>query len=448
MHAGQTDTVEPLRAIYDKHLDGYDDAYQRGCAQWKTDYETALSMLQGEAQKRGDLAAWTACQTEIERFAGSGRISADAIAEHPPGLAELQRQAVERQSHLRLEHSIAVVRLTGRYVRRLEELKADLTRQGRMEQALAVRDEITRVRGLPRVTAAEFVLAERRAAETEVFVSGPEPALEAESVAAVEPGSGFRLVTTEGVRIYPPGTSPPRASGRVLTRAPLYPTEHASLRQSVSVRAMTGTQRDVSTSSERSYGGVRTARSDETQHDVRLYFRAARTDVDLRDLQAVVQWYAVPVSGSGGTVTPELFEVTYIHLETLTADEVCVDCPPVSAATSTYRSRGGFVPPSSRRHGMRVYGFTVSVFDGNGELLSQAASVSHLRQYASPSLPTSGEALRVRYEAARRAYEQAREALFRGRGDAASREAYEAARNEFSALRDEYLRSGGAEPRP
>lgn len=121
-----------------------------------TKYGNTLEHLATTYQKRGHLDALLAVKEETKRF---GR-DADLPEESAPGLPILlqktQAQARAALAEADRKKANSIVKLTGDYIAHLKTLKRRLTTQGKLDEAVAIRDEIEKARKAPVYTAAQF----------------------------------------------------------------------------------------------------------------------------------------------------------------------------------------------------------------------------------------------------------------------------------------------------
>ena len=130
-------------------------------------YRAALERLRGAMQKAGDLEGWTAVDAEIKRFSAEGEVAGSARADWPEVLVALHSRSAEMLAEVPIERNRHIVELTNRYLEGLERLKRDLTRAGKIDQAVAVKEEIGRASTSPEFTAAQFDLEVIEAARQE-----------------------------------------------------------------------------------------------------------------------------------------------------------------------------------------------------------------------------------------------------------------------------------------
>lgn len=109
-------------------------------------YCTLLSKGAATAQSEGKLAEYLAAQKELERFQSTGRIEEQDIDTGFPRIARTQRTAMKAFTDDQNRLRRAEADLAESYLGHLEKLKAHLTRQNQIDQALDVDREITAFR--------------------------------------------------------------------------------------------------------------------------------------------------------------------------------------------------------------------------------------------------------------------------------------------------------------
>ena len=101
-------------------------------------YRKSLETLKETVQRRGDLPKTKAVVAEIERFEATKRLppapDEGAIAE----IKTLQTNAIRPLTALEKDRSSRMTTLTKRYGQALEQLQAELTRAGKLDEATAV----------------------------------------------------------------------------------------------------------------------------------------------------------------------------------------------------------------------------------------------------------------------------------------------------------------------
>ena len=132
-------------------------------------YENKLEDLHRQLSRAGNLEGVLAVRGEKERFAKDGTVEEKDVVESPPQLKQAQRIYI--RSRARIDHGIqqATHALVARYMKVLDTQVRQLVAQDKVDEAVACRDELKRVReqyplpepapGTPRRSSAEAALA-------------------------------------------------------------------------------------------------------------------------------------------------------------------------------------------------------------------------------------------------------------------------------------------------
>gem|GEM_PF-6707323 len=122
-------------------------------------YEKLLLKHMATYQKAGNLDGVLALQKEKDRLDKEKTVfdgSADSEA-----LAKLVQEHQKEWQQVDLDKSKKIIALAeGWYIANLETLKKQLTQQGKIEEAIQIKNEVDRIRGSAEVTAAQFTLAD------------------------------------------------------------------------------------------------------------------------------------------------------------------------------------------------------------------------------------------------------------------------------------------------
>jgi len=175
--AQQSDAANPLakaRAQYEEHIGRFEATARGSRAEALRLYGNTLKRLADSYQKSGALESLLAVQREQERFKQEGSIPRTAAPNTPAMLATVQQKARKAFTDANRTAARSVIELTEKYVTHLDRLKRTLTQAGKMEDALAVREEIEGARKAPAYTSALFEQAELDAAARETGSSTPD----------------------------------------------------------------------------------------------------------------------------------------------------------------------------------------------------------------------------------------------------------------------------------
>ena len=121
-------------------------------------YADALKVLGQKLQGAGDLDGILAVQKESERFGKEKAIPEGAVVADNVALRELQLYWQKMPETIDISKSRKIVALSKGHIAALEAAKKQLTTQGKVEEAVELKNEIERLRTSAEVTAAEFIL--------------------------------------------------------------------------------------------------------------------------------------------------------------------------------------------------------------------------------------------------------------------------------------------------
>jgi len=443
---GAVGPLERARAVYDKTISGYVTEYESKMLAWPDRCISALKSERTRLQKSGDLDGWTAFNKEVERFELDRAITDAAMTAGPASLRSILKQCEAKRKSYAVERNKKVVALSQKYTANLSAYQEKLTRAGKMDEAIAVKAEVERVKQSKAVVSARFVLDMEKATPPSTAVVRP-GATPAES-ASDEGAKG--VVKKGGNTIYPSGAQPPRDKNLVLKRTTLNRTPHMSLGGSVNVSAWEASQRSGGKSSSSSLYSSYHSKSTSDSRFLRLMLRTGRTGLVLTDLHVFVQYFSQNVSSSVGSraAKPTQSATRTITLDRLDQTARYIDVAPASfgSRSSSYSSRyssSSYRSSSSSKYGTRYYGAIVTVFSTKGELLYQGANRPQLREYATSEAPDfQGAAATEAVNRAREAYSAASRGHYANPNDPnldaiyqSARQAYYAAQAEASAVR-------------
>jgi len=134
--------MDNLKTIYKAELARLRTETQGERLRMPQEHIAALKDLEMTYQQSGELKALLAVRKERERFIRDPSVPAIVLVSTPAKLRSLQQSYIERYNGLSSEQESKIDDLTEKYLRALEKLQKDLTRQGKIESALAVMNEI------------------------------------------------------------------------------------------------------------------------------------------------------------------------------------------------------------------------------------------------------------------------------------------------------------------
>ena len=157
--------LERLRAGRDKlrqSLDALDARARETLGDWPRQYVAALRTLLDSFQQSGNYNALEAVAIELARFEEAQTLRQEDVAVDPEGLRQTQEAFLQRLRAVFDETVAAKFTLYQDYLAGLERMKSDLTKQGKLESASAVNQELRATRKDP----AYLAVARHAAPET------------------------------------------------------------------------------------------------------------------------------------------------------------------------------------------------------------------------------------------------------------------------------------------
>jgi hypothetical protein len=134
--------AERLKSIYEKQLSRLTSEAQAELLRAPQDHIAAMRELEMSYQQSGELKSLLAVRNERERFIGNPRADAIVPATTPDRLRTLQEAYISRGREISEKRTIDVRDLRSKYLQALENLQKSLTRQGKIESALVVMNEV------------------------------------------------------------------------------------------------------------------------------------------------------------------------------------------------------------------------------------------------------------------------------------------------------------------
>ena len=385
------DSVVPaLRASFEKSLQAIIAGYDVAAKNWSSSYVAALKELQTKLQKAGNLDGWTGVKTELDRMSadpnGELGIPADALSSVDALLA-LQTKFLDIPAQRAVDKNQKIVALSKKYIASLTALQTDLTKQGKMDEALVVNAEIKRVKGCPEVMTAEFELPDTGVkpvpGETEAppKVNPPAPVGKAPDERAPEP---FR---EEGdVKTYV-GKAPalPNETFKPLR---LIQTPAMGVRRKLNVSALITSDSDESGSSSVGYYGSSKSSSGSTSSRVRVGLRTVTTGSVLTNLIVVVEYYSKDVKATTGKIAAEKILFRRNTIPRVDGLGVWMDYPEASVYKSSYKSSSTYGSSYKYKSGQEFCGIVLSVYEADKTLVFQAVTAAALADLAPAALPS------------------------------------------------------------
>jgi hypothetical protein len=159
-HHAQAAELSQLEADWHKGLERIRQEYDAKLAKRHESYEEALKELAKRSQDEGDLDATLAIKKELGRYESERSVSAEDVVEKPIRLKQLQDSWIQLHNSEMLEDARQTIALGERYGQALAHLQKTFTRDGKLDEAVKVREVRESLASLPEVSEARFVIAE------------------------------------------------------------------------------------------------------------------------------------------------------------------------------------------------------------------------------------------------------------------------------------------------
>ena len=167
--------IKTLKAKYEQGLAAIQEDTNKALTNSVQGYADALKALGQKLQGAGDLDGMLGVKKESERFEKEKTIPESAVVADCAALRDLQTKWQKMPDTIDISKSKKIVTLSRSHIAALEEVKKQLTMQGKVDEAVEAKNEIERVRTSAEVTAAEFVLTIDLAAKTNAVVKAVAP---------------------------------------------------------------------------------------------------------------------------------------------------------------------------------------------------------------------------------------------------------------------------------
>ena len=152
-----------LKTKYEETLESFVLSHGMKMSDIQRQYETAVETFSKKAQEAGDLDRTTALLAELARFRRKKAVPPETPEDAISDVRQLQNSYRERYEALEEEHAKNVLTLADGYDRALDTVQKDLTRNGKFEDAMKVKNERQRVASSTYVVSARVVLTEQAA---------------------------------------------------------------------------------------------------------------------------------------------------------------------------------------------------------------------------------------------------------------------------------------------
>lgn len=141
----EADPAAATRTLYQQRVAEAEKQHAREIRALGDDFMIALEGAETQLQKQGDLDGVLAVRKELERFQKERHVNLQRKTELPASVVKLRQIYVDASRKQEADHASAKAVLAQRYVTYLEGLVRSLTKEGKLDQALAIRAEAARL---------------------------------------------------------------------------------------------------------------------------------------------------------------------------------------------------------------------------------------------------------------------------------------------------------------
>jgi len=152
--------LDRYRATFEAGVERIEKGHSESLKALPARYAASLKTLEAKLQKSADLDGVLAVRQERKRFEEQKEVPESAVLETPSALHDLQAQYRDAPNSLELARARKLTELAQNYLGALRKAQANFTRKGEIEKAVLLKTEIERVQSDPRITAAEFLVAD------------------------------------------------------------------------------------------------------------------------------------------------------------------------------------------------------------------------------------------------------------------------------------------------
>ncbi len=148
-----------LFADYSKKITEINDRFSASINKLPEQYLKELAAQGRRYQKDGALDEILAIKKELERFQNAVNSEAevdpfepvpempeDAIVDFPESLAKLQKEYIEKKSAFIAKHEREIDNCNQQLIKTMESIQRNSTKQGKLDEAIAIRDEVSKVK--------------------------------------------------------------------------------------------------------------------------------------------------------------------------------------------------------------------------------------------------------------------------------------------------------------
>jgi hypothetical protein len=185
-----------LQATYDTELVKIKTDIKRRQEEFVQKYEAATGVLEQGAKQAGILEKLLAVRKERERFAAGKKVEEADYCTAYPDLLKVQKVFKTGIAGLHMEQARSIVVLAEKYAASLERLKTRLTREGKIDAALSVKQNADDLQKRQELNEARFIIAENESRKVTVAAKQAEVDT-SKDVSAKVPSSPAKLNTRE-----------------------------------------------------------------------------------------------------------------------------------------------------------------------------------------------------------------------------------------------------------
>ena len=168
-------TLARLQMTYENELGKLDADKTQQAVALQGQYLKSLETLQGRLQKSGKLDPILAIRTERERFEKERTLDQGSLSESME-LQRVQNAYLTALRELDVSQSRRILDLAGKYDRSLNSLQERVTREGKLDTAVLIKERREELTRRPEVSAARFATAEAEAEAGQTAPAVPPPA--------------------------------------------------------------------------------------------------------------------------------------------------------------------------------------------------------------------------------------------------------------------------------
>jgi len=377
------DNPASLKKTFEEQSKKIEDTAMTAMLKWPEQYVAALKAVQKRLQSSGNLEGWKAAQDELTRFNQDRQLREEHFVADPADLRAIQEKYAAVPGEVEANERSRLGVLTRKYADRLTALQKKLTIAGKMDDALAVRQEIARI------TPQLEELADTGGQAPKAAEKPPARQQEAERPPSAAPPLATlpKVPMPAGAKLYDSLTAP-AVEHFTFKTLKLSGTDRIKMSRHISATAALGQKAEV-TRSVSGYYYRYEQKAVAVDYILRVGLRPGNTDVDVGNAVLVAEYFGKKVGRTAGKVTPRRIHLQVVPLPKIDATHsVTVDCPRTSTYGESAQRRSYYYGRDSiYDRGEELYGVVISVFAEDGKLIFQAASNNTLEKTGLAEFP-------------------------------------------------------------